>query len=83
MNNNFTSKDFDESKKHFYKSAIDTCDKMIKHYTYVIEDISGEIYNPALNAKKGPSVIFLKEMRREWEKQKEVYVNIIKQLERK
>lgn len=83
MNNNFTSKDLNEEKIQFYKSAVNACNKMIEHYTYVIEDISGEIYNSILNAKKGQSIIFLKEMRSEWEKQKDVYVNTIKQLERK
>lgn len=75
--------DADESKRQFLKSAINACDKMIEHYTYVIDDLSGEIYNPVLNAKKSPSVAFLKEMRKEWQKHRNYYDSNLKQLERK
>lgn len=83
MNNGFTIMGSDEARKQFLESSINACDQMIQHYTYVIDDISSDISNPVLNAKKGPSVIFLKEMRKEWQKFRNDLHISLKQLERK
>ena len=41
-------------------------DKMISSYDLVIQDLSGEIYDPVLRAKREPVLAFLKNMRNQW-----------------
>lgn len=69
MNSNtihfFGSKD---AQKAFAQSTIDSCNKVLEHYDFVINDISSDISDPKLEATKGPAVAFLKAMRNEWVK---------------
>lgn len=55
----------------FLQTAITCYNEAIEHYSFVIDDISSEIYNPVLNASKGPVITFLKEMRQQWVKCRE------------
>ena len=62
----------DESSKHaFLESAIKSCNDVIEHYTFVINDISSDISNPELQNNKEPALTFLKAMRTEWENSRE------------
>lgn len=54
-----------------FKSFLSGYDKMISSYDLVIQDLSGEVYDPALQARKGPVVAYLKEMRELWKKCRE------------
>lgn len=45
-------------------------DKILEHYDFVINDLSGVIYDPTLEATKAPVISFLKEMRKAWEASK-------------
>lgn len=49
------------------KSVIDQAfATAIAHYDFVLQDLSGDIYNPVLQREKGPVIDFLKRMREEW-----------------
>lgn len=56
-----------EAQEAFIRSTINSCDAVLEHYNFVIEDISSDISNPVLQATKAPALSFLKEMRKEWE----------------
>ena len=51
-------------------TMLKSYDKAIEHYDFVINDLSGIIYNPDLEANKAPVISFLKEMRKAWEDSK-------------
>lgn len=46
---------------------IKAYDMAIEHYDFVLNDLSGEIYNPQLQAAKAPVIQFLKAMKGEWQ----------------
>lgn len=49
----------------FIRSTIDSCNTVLEHYDFVLNDISSDISNPVLQATKAPTIAFLKEMRKE------------------
>ena len=54
------------SNNDFVKAALKTYDAMIDHYEMVINDLSGEIYDPELQKQKGPVLSFLKQIQSQW-----------------
>ena len=67
MLNKFHVAGSEETLYEFLKSSISSCDEVIAHYDFVINDISSEISNPVLEARKEPSIEFLKAMRSLWQ----------------
>lgn len=56
----------DAAIKEFILSSIKSCDIVIEHYDFVLNDISSDISNPKLEATKGPAIAFLRNTRNEW-----------------
>ena len=50
------------------KTVLKTYDEVIAHYNFVISDLSGEVYVPALQTNKKAVVSYLTSMRSEWKK---------------
>lgn len=71
MSNSFSVYASPEDMKKFIESNIKTCDIFLEHYDFIINDISGNISNPVLEASKKPTIEFLKAMRQEWQNFKE------------
>lgn len=65
-NNTITATGDDNFLKDFARSSIKSCNIVIEHYDFVINDISTDISNPKLEATKGPVLAFLKQLRSEW-----------------
>lgn len=66
MSNNFEVCASNNDMKDFIKSSINTSDEVIKHYDFVINDISSEISDVSLETTKAPTIAFLKKMRTNW-----------------
>ncbi len=66
MDNSFSVFGTDEAVLAFRRSSIKTCDQVLSHYDFVINDISSNISDPVLEATKGPTLEFLKKMRANW-----------------
>lgn len=71
MSNSFSVFASPEAMKDFIKSTIKSCDIVLEHYDFVINDISSNISNPVLETSKKPTIEFLKAMRQEWQKAKD------------
>lgn len=56
----------EEEKLEFIKCSIECSSEIIKHYDFVIDDISSEVRNPELQKTKDPVLKYLKSMREEW-----------------
>ena len=52
--------------KEFIKSSIESSNEVLKHYDFVIKDISSHISDNQLEATKGPTIEFLNKMRKNW-----------------
>ena len=83
MDNRFTVGGSNASLKDFFKSSIKTSNEIIGHYDFVINDISSFISDPNLEASKGPTIQFLKEMKKLWENFREEQEKALKELERR
>lgn len=81
-NNSFTVYGDRETQAAFAESMINSCNTVLAHYDFVIEDISSDISNPKLEATKGPAIAFLKEMRKEWVKCRSEAESALKQTRR-
>jgi hypothetical protein len=57
-----------EGLKKFLESSVETSNAVLEHYDFVISDISSELSNPILEARKAPTIEFLKAMRGQWQK---------------
>ena len=55
-------------KEPDFGSILKAYDEAISHYDFVINDLSSEIYNPALRAGQAQAVAYLTAMRNEWKK---------------
>ena len=66
MNNINLSASYNSAAKQFIESSINTANIVLEHYDFVIADISSYITNPQLEGTKGPTIQFLKNMRKEW-----------------
>lgn len=71
MDNSISLFGSDDAILAFLKSSIESCNIVLEHYDFVINDISSNISNPVLENSKGPSISFLKAMRKEWQQSKE------------
>ncbi len=67
MNNEVVFYGSEKATKHFIESSIETANNFIEHYNFVINDISSNISNPNLERTKGPTIEFLKAMRKQWQ----------------
>lgn len=59
------------TKRAFMESTIKSCNDVIAHYDFVLNDISSDITNETLEKTKGPAISFLKAMRAEWIKSRD------------
>ena len=66
MNNINLSASSNSAAKQFIESSINTANIVLEHYDFVISDISSNISNPQLERTKGPTIEFLKNMRKQW-----------------
>lgn len=83
MSNNFEVYSSPEGIKEFIKSSIDSSANVLEHYDFVINDISGKISDPQLEASKEPAVRFLFQMRQKWFEFKTSLENQLAALEKK
>lgn len=83
MNNEIHVYSSKEGKKNFIKSSIESSEKVLEHYDFVLNDISSEISDPYLEATKWPAVEFLMKMRRQWFDFKKDLENQLVKLEKK
>ena len=58
VDNRFSFTGNDAAVKDFILSSIRSCDTVIEHYDFVLNDISSDISNPKLEATKGPTIVF-------------------------
>ncbi|MBQ8248056.1 MAG: hypothetical protein IJZ42_13090 [Lachnospiraceae bacterium] len=81
--NSFAITGSDEAIIAVIKSSIKLSNEVIAHYDFVINDISSTISNPILEANKGPSIAFLKDMREQWINFRKQLRSDLESLERK
>ncbi len=67
----------------FLNSSIDSCEKMIEHYDFVIKDILSEIPDSFLEANKGTSIDFLNAMKKLWERFKKQTETNLREIEKR
>lgn len=82
MSNLFSVHASPEAMKKFIESNIKTCDIFLEHYDFIINDISGNISNPVLEANKRPTIEFLKAMRQEWQNFKDENIRKLNSLKK-
>lgn len=82
MSNDFSVYSSPKGLKSFLESSISTANEVIRHYDFVINDISSEISDMDLEKSKAPTIEFLLKMRKNWCCFKTELENKLKDLER-